>query len=484
MENLLAILALTRLPLPMFVFLRTVELGLKSLWLHPMRSLLTVLGIFIGVASVIWLLAIGEGISQVAQKQIEGLGALNIIVRSVKPPAELTGGMSGPIPYGLKRSEYDLLQETIPDLDGTPLPIREIQRLISYAGKDVSGRLVGCTPEYQDALQLKVRDGEFFSALHDLRQENVCVLAEQLAETLFPFEDPLGKSVYLSENKNFYRIVGVLEYRAPTAAVGGSLESQDFSNDVYIPIRTLYKELSDLIVTRRGGSFSSEIVELSQITLKVKSTDRVHDTADLVRHTLGLEPKAARKAIEKPTLKSPEEAAQVRAPRRDVAVIVPEELLEQARVTKFMFMLFMGLIAAISLLVGGIGIMNIMLATVTERTREIGIRRALGATRGHIVVQFLVETISLSVVGGLMGVVVGMLCPIVIALARQLALRFAPEVMSQLPAVVMEVNPTVSLWSLPVALACGSSVFVGVLFGIYPAFRAARMDPIEALRHE
>jgi putative ABC transport system permease protein len=459
-------------------FFRTFQLGIKSLWLHPMRSLLTVLGIFIGVASVIWLLAIGEGISQVAQKQIEGLGALNIIVRSVKPPSEATSGFTGPVPYGLKRSEFNLLKDTIPTLDGTPLAIRELPRTFSYNGRDVDGRLVGCTPEYFPAMQLKVKRGMSFTELHNLRTQNVCVLAERLAETLFPVEDPLGRTIYLSEHKDLYKVIGVLEHRNPTASIGGSLEAQDFDHDAYIPLQTLNKQITDLVISRRGGSFSAELVELNQITLRVHSTDQVRDTADLVRFSLGVETEASRKEFSQ----AKTTVVQPRAPRRDVAVVVPEELLEQARVTKFMFMLFMGLIAAISLLVGGIGIMNIMLATVTERTREIGIRRALGATRKHIVWQFLAETISLSVVGGVTGIIGGLLCPFVIYTVRLIAMRSASELMSQLPNVVREVNPVVVPWSLPVAF--GISVFVGVLFGIYPAFRAAQMDPIEALRHE
>ncbi len=439
-----------------FLWLRTWRLAVKSLLVHPLRSLLTVLGIFIGTASVIWLLAIGEGISRKAQEQIEGLGANNIIVRSIKPPSEATGDIRGLVPYGITRADFERLTETIPTIERA-LPIRELRRRFAYAGRMIDGRLVGCTPEYAEVTKLEVDRGHFITdaELHD--KQNHCVLAAEVVQRLFPLEDPIGRSIHIEEA--YYVVVGVMKPRMPMSGIGGSLAAQEFDSDVYIPISTLWSRIGDFVVTHRSGSFEGEVVELSQATLRVDKIEHVLQTAELVKQTLARHHR-----------------------NDDVGITVPLELLEQARTTRLMFIIFMGLIAAISLLVGGIGIMNIMLATVTERTREIGIRRALGAKRGDITRQFLVETIALSTVGGLTGVLGGLTCG---PGCRSMFFGMetaAPDVMQQLPELIRTVTPVIVPWSIP--LAFGISVTIGIIFGLYPAMRAAAMDPIEALRHE
>jgi putative ABC transport system permease protein len=442
----------------MNIWLGTIQLGVKGLWLHPLRSLLTVLGIFIGVASVIWLLAISKGIGDEARRQIESLGADTIMIRTLKPTADKLA-QTGLTPFGLTRDDYDMLVATVPTIRSA-LPIREMRRQFQFKNRKMEGRLVGCTPEYAEVTRLSIARGHFITDAENFAADTHCVIAAKMAEKLFPYEDPIGQRIYMPENQDFYLVVGILEPKGATAAIGGSMAAQDFTNDVYIPIKTLQSRIGDTVVSFRASSREGEIVELNQITLRVSEGADVKRTAEVVQDALSGHSKM-----------------------EDITVVVPLDLIRQAETTQEMFTLFMGLIAAISLLVGGIGIMNIMLATVTERTREIGIRRALGAKRWDIIRQFLVETSVLSLAGGITGILFGLLCGPAVFAARFLATWWFGEAwMAKLPDVVRTVEPSIVEWSIPGAFII--SLAVGLIFGIYPAIRAAKMNPIEALRHE
>ena len=438
-------------------FFQKLRLGVGSLFLHKLRSALAVLGILIGVTAVIWLVAMGEGVSYQVQQQIKDLGATNIIIRSVKPPQEQVRNKDNMcLEYGLLRDDYSRLVANIPTMRKA-VPIREITREVRNAARVVDAQIVGCDPEYMELNHLHVARGRFLTD-HDLkRMENVAVLAYGAAATLFPIENPIGRTVLVREQ--FYVVIGVMAERAASAAIGGSLAARDYRNDVYIPLSSLHARMGDLDISERSGSFSVEKVELTQITVSVGDMAEVEEAAGIIRSLLQKFHKT-----------------------EDYSVVVPKELLRQAETMRTMFNVLLVLIAGISLLVGGIGIMNIMLATVTERTREIGIRRALGATRHDIIQQFLAEAVVLSGAGGLLGVLCGTLCTPAVALIRLGLTKLLPDLWKSMPENIRSLDPQIAPWSIFVAF--GISMAVGVVFGLYPARRAAYMDPIKALRHE
>lgn len=435
-------------------FVQTVQLGLKSLLLQKMRAGLAALGIFIGTSTVIWLVAMGEGVSYRAQQQIKELGATNIIVRSKETHSEEEAN-SRIKAYGLLRDDYRRIKENIPTIRRA-VPMRELRFELRMGNRTVDAKLVGCVEDYLQLNQLEIARGRWLAPRD--RGKKVVVLADDTAKRLFPYENPIGKTIWVGSE--FYVVIGQTKPRTASAAIGGSLDARDYNLDAYIPLKTLRHRVGDLVMKRVGGgqgwNFVGEMVELSQITVTVDNMEDVDETA----------------AIIETLLKKYHE-------NEDYAVVVPKELLRQAERTRAMFNVLLVVIAGISLLVGGIGIMNIMLATVTERTREIGIRRALGATRQHIVQQFLTETVVLTASGGLLGVLFGLWCGPLFRGLRSAVTMMSPDA---LPPIVHTLEPRIAPWS--VLLSLFISLGVGVVFGVYPARQAAHMDPIEALRHE
>jgi macrolide transport system ATP-binding/permease protein len=428
-------------------FVRPWVLGVKSLYLHPMRSILTVLGIFIGVASVIWLLAIGEGISAKAQEEIARLGATNIIVSSVEPPRNPKNPDDRL--YGVTRADYEHLVDTVPSIVRA-VPYRLTSRAtFAFGGRRENHPLRGVTAHYAELNHLRVTRGTFLTDTHVAEEGKVCVIGKKLAEILFPVEDPLGKSVLVHRyyGQDYFQVIGVAEAAVASEEAEGDMLS------LFIPLTTYWRTIYDIYSRNDQG-----VPTVTQVTLQVSEQAAVRETADIVRRRLA-----------------------ATHTKQDFEVLVPLELLERAQSTRIMFIAMLGMVAAISLVVGGIGIMNIMLATVTERTREIGIRRALGAKRRDITRQFLVETVVLSVVGGLVGIVAGFLAAPTVLTLRGFLTKSFPEAMKDAPESIMTMVPIVVPWSIP--LAFGISVFVGVAFGLYPAKKAAQMNPIDALRH-
>jgi putative ABC transport system permease protein len=426
--------------MPVHRLLHLLRLSLQSVFLHRLRSTLTMLGVVLGVGSVIVMLAVGEAARCEAVRQIQELGAANVIVRSVKPLEQKNKGDDDSLllTYGLTQADRERIARTIPTVVSVT-PVREFPMDVRFHDRKVEARVVSVLPDYQALNRLRLARGRFLTDRDNEEFENVAVLGAEMAEKLFPVEDPLGKSVRIAEN-HYYRVVGVTERKAVTTGTGTSLGGQDYNRDVYIPFETDRVRFGPVLTQFKSGTIKLEKIEISQLTVVVDRMGHVKKTAEVIRLTLDQF--------------HPDQATEL---------TVPLDLIEQAEKAQRIFTLVLGAIASVSLVVGGIGIMNIMLATVTERTREIGIRRALGAKRRDIAWQFLVETLTLSSVGGLLGVGVG------VAMALLVTTRFG--------------FPTIlRTWS--VLLAFGVSLVVGLVFGTYPAVRAARLDPIEALRHE
>ncbi len=413
-----------------------VRLGLTDVWRHKTRSALTMLGMVFGVGSVIAMLAVGEGASQQALDSIKRLGSQNIMVLSVKPTSEeggSTGSQRGSLAvYGLMYEDEERISQTVPGVVLT-VPARMTRRNARLGERQLELRVVETTPSWFEVVQRPVLAGRVLTS-HDQRVgANVCVLTEHGVRRLLAAEETIGQRIRISSA--VFEVIGIVKNET-----GGTVRAPDSEADAYIPLSTGTKLFGEANIRYSAGGMEGERVELSQIIVRMAGTDVVEAASTAIEALLSRFHKKV-----------------------DFKIDVPLTLLREAEQTKRTYNIVLGAIAGISLLVGGIGIMNIMLASVTERTKEIGIRRAIGARRSRIVVQFLINTCVLSIGGGLIGLLLGVTIPVLIT------------VFTGMPTVVQPYS---------LILAFGISVGIGIVFGLYPAMRAAALDPIEALRHE
>jgi len=403
--------------------------GLKS---HKLRSFLTMLGIIFGVASVIAMLSIGEGGKQEALETIAQLGINNVII-SDNPVSDTETG-SGRTNYssGLNLGDATAIGSIL-SLADLVVPQKLIQVDIWFERTQANGNFIGTTPDYDEIMSFKAAHGSFFNWNQYDNAERVCVLGAGIKYDLFQSSDPIGKSIKFNSPtwSQWFTVIGVMEVKGLGAAKVGTIKTRNLNQDIYVPLSAIEKRF-------HHGRFESE---LDQITVQIQDQDKIREASNIINGIVNKRHNGV----------------------PDYQMLVPEELIRQEQATRRIFEIVMGSIAGISLIVGGIGIMNIMLATVLERTREIGIRRAVGATKRDILYQFVIEAVVLSFSGGICGIFIGYVMTKIITLAVSWK-------------TIVSINAVI--------MAFGVSVAVGLVFGIYPARKAAEVDPIESLRYE
>ncbi len=408
-----------------------VRLGLQNLVLHRLRSLLTMLGMIFGVAAVVSMLSIGAGARQKVMALISQMGVRNLIVEAKETTEWQAHSKIRKISPGLTFQDYRVIRDDVGDLvASTPRKRMTPSKTIPKSLEDVPA-VYGVNPSYIEIAGLHLLEGRFFDQDEENRGASVCVLGAAAKSSLFGASNPIDQ--YLKVNEQWFRVIGVAGPQLSSRTEVAGLPAQDLNNIVYVPLNAAILRLED--------SYSNVRDEIDGIYLNLRENADMPAAAQAVRAILN---------------SSHHDAG-------DFSIIVPAELLAEQQRTERLFNVVMVAIASISLLVGGIGIMNIMLASILERTREIGVRRAVGARQSDIVRQFVVEAMLISFGGGIIGIAFG----------------FA---MSRLIALLAGWSTVVTTSSI--ALAFLVSISVGLVFGIYPATKAARLDPVEAIRHE
>lgn len=402
----------------------------KALALHRLRSLLSVLGIVFAVIAVVIMVAIAEGAKMETMEQIGRLGIDSIIIRNSRvnneaPGEEVRAIRFGEAPGGLGIRDARAIKQ-LPGVESTTLA-RETKVFLAELEESDVTHMLAVQHDFSAARGLMLAKGRFISDIDVQNRHQVCVLGAELARRIGPGA-AVGSKIHFDGDP--HRVVGILQPRGLIAGEALPLALRDFDNAAFAPL----PETDEL------SFFASENAYLSEIIIRISDSRFIDPVSRAVRHIL----LRNREGVD------------------NFELIVPRELVAQARQTQRLFNIVLGGIAGISLLVGGIGIMNIMLANVSERTREIGIRRAVGASRQHILAHFLGETILLTLLGGILGIVIGALA--------SLAVNY-----------FIQWRVAISLW--PALAALFLSVGVGVMSGIYPAVKAANMDTVDALRH-
>ena len=421
----------SRIPLLAARLLPDFRLGFQNLLLHKLRSLLTMLGMIFGVAAVVSMMSIGAGARQQVMAFIEQLGVRNVLIEARESLSWDDLQKVRKLSPGLTFQDYRVLNANVSGVvRSTPRKRFIPSKMIPKPQREMPG-VFGVNPNYVEIAGLGVVSGRFFDQDETDRAAPVAVLGQAARQSLFGYEDPLDK--YVKVNDQWFRVIGVVGPMLSASTPIEGVPTQDLNNLIYVPLYAALYRLEDV----RSGMKD----EIDGIYLQMKSPGDTTEAAEVVRSVLDASHRGA----------------------GDYQVVVPAELLAEQRRTQRIFDIVMVAIASISLLVGGIGIMNIMLASILERTREIGVRRAIGARQKDIVRQFLVEAVLISFSGGLIGVFFGF------ALSRAIAMLAGWS--------------TIMTFS-SIALAFVFSVSVGLLFGIYPARKAARLDPVEAIRYE
>lgn len=414
-----------------FFYLADLRLGLENVVSHKLRSLLTMLGMIFGVAAVVSMLSIGAGAQRQVLTWIEQLGVRNLIVEAKEAVNDDSLQKVRQLSPGLSLQDLRVIRANVPQISLASPRKRFTPSKMLPKPQQQMPVIYGVDPAYQQIESLGIVAGRFFGAAENQNAAPVCVLGTEARNSLFGSKPALGE--YVKVNDQWFRVIGVAAPQVTLASETASLPQVDQNNLIYVPLNAALDRLEDT------NSYLKD--EIDGIYMRLQSGAESNTVAGMVRGIL--------------------DAAHRHA--GDFSLIVPAELLAEQRRTQQLFEVVMVAIASISLLVGGIGIMNIMLASVLERTREIGIRRAVGARQSDIVRQFLIEATLISLAGGVIGIVFG----------------FG---MSRLIALLAGWSTIVTTSSILLAFLV--SVSVGLIFGTYPARKASRLDPVEAIRYE